>query len=392
MKNWRINIEKVYALSVALAMALLFFANADKQHYYDGSEVSLGIGKAFYVPCGIALLCSYFIKKRDKSIEYRLYWLIGIALFSSLLHPPVIQNILALTIVRFVLGILCFKNLKDINPIYLVKYVAIVSPLIIFPHYLLTNPFAFGDWRYGGFYGDANFLAFALNIVIALCYLAFKKTKDPVLKIVCVISIIGAVPLIMVGMSRGGILGLICVFIVILGDIWKRNKKVIAYLFLIAVLGSGVFIEKFADIIDSIEMRFSGERESDRNGANNRWIGVMSAANVLSNRPELIPFGIGLGNTVSHLDEYEKYGYAYTQVIHNTYVSILYEAGLFAFLLYLSLYVSVYKRLKKHKLYFLIGLFFSAFISFFTLPGYAFMPGWILLFFLCNKRLYEVAK
>ncbi len=118
----------------------------------------------------------------------------------------------------------------------------------------------------------------------------------------------------------------------------------------------------------------------------------MSAANVLSNRPELIPFGIGLGNTVSHLDEYEKYGYAYTQVIHNTYVSILYEAGLFACLLYLSLYVSVYKRLKKRKLYFLIGLFISAFISLFTLPGYAFMPGWILLFFLCNQRLNEVAK
>ena len=373
-------------------MALLFFANADKQHYYDGSEVSLGIGKAFYVPCGIALLCSFFIKKRDKTIEYRLYWLIGVVLFSSLLHPPSINKILELTLVRFIFGVLCFKSLKDINPMHFVKYVAIISPFIIIPHYILTNPFGFGDWRYGGFYGDANFLAFALNIVIALCYLAFKKTKDIVLKIVCVISIIGAVPLIMVGMSRGGILGLICVFIAILGDIWKRNKKVIAYLSLIAVLGSGVFIEKFADIIDSIEMRFSGERESDRNGANNRWIGVTSAANVLSNRPELIPFGIGLGNTMRDIEEYEKYGYASTYIVHNTYISILYEAGLFAFILYLSLYVSVFKRLRSKKLYFLIGLFFAAFISFFTLPGLVFMPGWILLLLLCNQRIHEVAK
>lgn len=392
MKNWRINIEKLYALSVTLAMALLFFANAEKQHYHDGSEVSLGIGKAFYVPCGIALLCSYFIKNRDKQIDYRLYWLLGVVLFSSLLHPPTINKILELTLVRFIFGVLCFKSLKDINPMYFVKYVAIISPFIIIPHYILTNPFGFGDWRYGGFYGDANFLAFALNIVIALCYLAFKKTKDPVLKIVCVISIIGAVPLIMVGLSRGGILGLICLFVAILGDIWKKNKKVFAYIVLIGVLSSGAFVDKFGAIIDSIEMRFSGERESDRYGANDRWVGVMSALNVLSNRPELIPFGIGLGNTIRDIEEYEKYGYASTHAIHNTYASVLYEAGLFAFILYLSLYVSVYKRLKKRKLYFLLGLFFSAFISFFTLPGLVFMPGWILLLFLCNKRLYEVAK
>lgn len=383
----QISIEKIYALSVTIAMGLLFFANAEQQTYYDGSNVSLGIGKLFYIPCGIALICSFHIKRKRDSLDIALYWLIGVSCISSLIHPAEVSSILEFSLVRFVFAIMCFKSVKDIDPFLIIRYVALASPFIIFPHYILTNPFAFGGNRYGGFYGDANFLALALNIVIAMCYLAYKQEKKKKLMIVYLLSIIGAVPLILVGMSRGGIIGLVLIIIAMLGDVWKSSKVSFSLILIILLVGSSTFVNNFGDILTLIEYRFSGEASTDAGGAMARWDGVVSVLNVFGNRPDLIPFGIGFGNTLPHLKDYMQYGFYLKIAIHNTYFSLLYEAGLLSLLLYLNIYLYAFRILMKNKKYFLIGLLMSAMLSLATLPGVAFMPGWILLFFLCNPAL-----
>lgn len=389
----KISFEKVYALSVTVAMSLLFFANAEQQTYYDGSNVNLGIGKMFYIPCGIALICSLQIKNKKDSLDYALNWLITVACLSCIIHPAEISNILEFSLVRFIFGILCFKKLKDIDPLIFIRYVAIASPFIVFPHYILTNPFAFGVNRYGGFYGDANFLALALNIVIAICYMAYKRENRIKLKLMYILSMLGAVPLILVGMSRGGIIGLVLIFIAMLCDVWKSSRFSFGIIILLLIFGSSPFFYQFGDIISLIEYRFSGEASTDAGGAMARWDGIVSVLNVFSNRPDLIPFGIGFGNTLSHLREYMQYGFYLRVAIHNTYFLLLYEAGLIALLLYLYIYLYAFRNLKKNKNYFLIGLLISAMLSLATLPGVAFMPGWILLFFLSNKRLkYFAAK
>lgn len=373
--------EEIYILSVILAFGLLFYANAEAQEAPDGSVVNLGIGKSFYLPCTTALISSLGLKKRRDSIEIALYLLIIFAIISSIIHPPMSSKILEWNITRFIFAILCFKGLRNINPLLFVKWLTLISPIIVLPHYFLSNPFGYGEWRYGGFYGDANFLAIALNFIIVVCYLSYKVHSGKLLRACALVSVLSSIPLILVGMSRGGIIGLVIVLFFIAYDTFRNQRK----LFVISLIAIIVFISplllQFGDIFLLIESRF------EKGTANARIEGIISAYNVLTNLPELIPFGIGPGNTYPMMDYYRPYGYICQYNIHNTFVSILFEMGLFAVIEYTMLYFYTFVHLYKSRMYMLIGLLASSALGLFTLPGSAFMPGWILLFFLSNHQI-----
>ena len=386
------KIEIIYTLSVVLAFALLFFANADQQEAPDGTVVRLGIGKAFYLPCGIALACSFFMSRPNDKMNKALNWLIGLALVSTLFHMPSTFNVLEWTVTRFVMAILCFRDIRIIEPKRLVLYITYAAPFIVIPHYLLTNPLSYGDYRYGGFYGDPNFLAIALNLIIAMCYLSFKLHDKRIVKIFASISIIGAIPLILLGVSRGGILSLLILLYFIGRDIFKSSKLRFVAILLLGLLFSGPFIAKMGDTLDFISARFSNESSSDAGGARARVEGMESCINVFMNHPISIPLGIGPGQTIPKMQEYRQYGYYCKYVIHNTFFSLLYEMGIIAFIYYLSLFWYSFKNLRFHRFYLLIGLLVSDAFSLFTLPGVAFMPSWILLFFVSNYRIAELQE
>ena len=159
---------------------------------------------------------------------------------------------------------------------------------------------------------------------------------------------------------------------------------------IVLIIVGGYFSKKTSETIDLIESRYQAESEADRIGVRARIEGVQSAFRVLSNRPELIPFGIGLGNTYDTRAEYRDDGFRSSYVIHNTYVSLLYELGLIGLILYLMIYFHAFGQLFRQRSLLLLGILLSAIVSLFTLPGAAFMPGWILLFFMTNKSLYLV--
>lgn len=379
--------QNIYIYSVVIALGLLFYANAETVENPDGSIVQIGIGKSFYIPCGIAFVCSFFLQKERNCLDNVLNWLIVVALVSSLIHPPTSNDVLTWTLTRLIFAILCFRDIRIIDPWRFVKILAKASPFIIFPHYILSNPFAWGAYRYGGFYGDPNFLALALNFIVAICYMAIIHEKRFFLKMTYTISIIGAVPLILVGMSRGGILGMLFLFCVILVNLWKISRKYFLLLLIIMNFSISPFFSKMEDIVEIIEYRFSNESASDANGAKARWDGIYSAFQVFSNRPELIPFGIGLGNTYATIIKYKEDGYYCKYAIHNTFISLMYEAGIIALILYLYIFLYTFRILWKRRDYLLTGLLLSAILSLMTLPGVTFMPGWMLLFFVANKKL-----
>ena len=285
------------------------------------------------------------------------------------------------------MAILCFKSVRDVDPLLLAKVAAVLSPLIVFPHYLLSNPFSYGDYRYGGFYGDPNFLALALNFLIALCYITFRKEKGFFIRIISVCSIAGAIPLILLGASRAGVLGLSIVLFSILFDTFRKSKRSFAFLLVVMVLSGGILMTKMSDTLDLIERRYQAESESDQVGARARVDGIQSAFRVISRRPGLIPLGIGLGNTRDTVWKYRDDGFYYQDVIHNTYISLLYELGVIGLILYLLIYYQAFRQLFKQRNYFMLGVLLSAIVSLTTLPGGAFMPGWILLFFSANKQM-----
>lgn len=386
------KVEVLYTISVVLAFALLFFANADRQEAPDGTIVHLGIGKAFYFPCGIALACSFYMHRANDKMNQALNWLIALALISTLMNLPSSNNVLEWTATRFVMAILCFRDIRIIDPKRLVLYITYAAPFIIIPHYILTNPFGYGAYRYAGFYGDPNFLAIALNLIITMCYLSFKLHDKHIVKFFASVSVIGAIPLILVGVSRGGILGLIIILYFIGRDIFKSSKIGFITICIVGLTFSGSFIAKMGDTLDFISARFSNESSSDAGGARARMEGIESSINVFINHPSSIPLGIGPGQTVAKIQEYRQYGYYCRYAIHNTFFSLLYEMGVFAFIFYLSLFKFAYKHLKSNQFYLLIGLLASNALSLFTLPGGTFMPSWILLFFVTNYRIAELQE
>lgn len=383
----KLDAEYLYCISVVFALGLLFFANADQQEDPTGATIQLGIGKSFYFPCGIALITSFFLKKRSNQTHIVFNWMICLALVSSLIHPPLKSSgFLSWTLTRFVLAILCFKDVSNVNPFLLSKLCAIVSPFIVFPHYILTNPFLYGALRYGGFYGDANFFALSLLLVMVMCYITIIHEKSVIVKLLCWSSIIGSIPLVVFTMSRGGIIGLGVILYFLMVSLRRDNKKLFFLFIVLTIFSISSVRTEFADLFSFIGSRFSNDNDSDSYSTMARFYGMQSGISVLLNCPYLIPFGIGLGNTVPAIKVYAAYGYFYRAEIHNTFISLLYEGGLIIFLLYVSIYFRIFFSLIKGKNYVLLGLLFSTALSLFTLPGVSFMPGWISLFFLSNKH------
>lgn len=383
----KFNIELIYITSVVTALGLLFFANSENIEYSGIQTVSLGIGKSFYFPCVIALISSFFLKKRQDNYGRLFYILIVLGLVSSLLHPPLKSNPITWTLTRFTFAILCFKDIRLINPYSFTKIATIASPFIIIPHYIITNPFSYGAHRYAGFYGDSNFLAIALILLIVCSYITIKSENNKFFIILGYFSILISIPLIFVGMSRGGLIGLALILLVIISDLRKTNKKVYVIILVCFLLSIGSVLENFSDLFSSISSRFLNESDSDEYSTLARIYGIQSALNVLTNYPIVIPFGIGLGNTVPAASEYVKYGCFYKAEIHNTFVSMMYEGGLIMVSIYLYIYIKVFRSLYKYRNYLLLAMLLSLFFSLNTLPGVSFMPGWISLFLLCNEKI-----
>lgn len=379
--------ELIYVISCVAAFALLFFANADTQEAPDGTVVNLGIGKSFYFPCGVALISSFFLQKKKDGIDKYLNLMIFFAIFSSLIHPPHGFNVLSWTLTRFLFAILCFRDLRNVSPLLVAKAIAYAAPIIVFPHYILKNPFSYGEYRYGGFYGDPNFLALAFNLIIAMCFITILKSDSRIIKLLCIASILGAIPLIMAGMSRGGLLGLFIILYFIFRTLRRHSKRWSYVVILVCALSMGSFTSRFGDLIESIEYRFIGNSASDAGGARARIEGIESVVNVMMDCPYLIPLGIGLGNTVPTMEDYRQHGYFCKYAVHNTYFSLWYEAGLILLFIYLLFNWETIKTLYCQRNYMLVGVQVSAILSLFTLPGVTFMPGWILLFLLSNKNI-----
>lgn len=382
------KIEKLYIICIVIAMGLLFYANAEKQWTPDGEKIDLGLGKAFYVPCAIALLASFKIERGYDVFDKIINILVVIALISSFIHPPLNPNMMSWMIVRFLFGIYCFRSIRYVDISTFVKYFAIASPIIVLPHYIVTNPFAWGGMRYGGLYGDANYLAMSLNFLNVLCYLYIKDGDSKLIKIGASVSILATIPLIMLGMSRGGLIGLGVILFFIFRDVKKVSKTYYYILLIAGALATAPFLNRMADTVENIVTRFSSESETDVRSSELRFEGIESGLRVLGNLPYLIPFGIGVGNTEDTIEMYKPYGYTTYVIIHSTPFAVLYEFGIFGFFIFMYMLYWLARQLYRNKLWLFLGLLVAASLNILTLQSIAFMPFWIMLFFLSNEELY----
>jgi len=381
----QIYLNRFYALSVTMALALLFFANAETIGDIEDYHINIGIGKSFYIPCGIAFITSFFLERHPKDrFDTYLNIFTILTIVSAIIMPKEDMPILNQPITRFLGGVLCFRGIRDIPIKILIQYITYISPIIILLHFILVNPFEI--YRFSGFYGDPNYLAIAFNLIITSCYLYITRYGNPIINCGAIISILGALLLILLGISRGGILATCVNLIYILYDLSLRNKKASILIICLAIASSGSLAMLFSEQIDNVVSRFSGERDSDVGAAQSRGHEIISGINILRCHPEMTFFGIGIGNSAKAHTTYRYAGYYSSVRIHNTPISILVEQGILSLLCFISVFLVRIKILLLKKSYASLGLLLGTVIALNTVATLAFMPFWIILFYIANDK------
>lgn len=185
----------------------------------------------------------------------------------------------------------------------------------------------------GGMFENPNDMALHLVMMTPIAIALFFITRNIFARacyVACaVLLIVGNI----VTFSRGGLLGLIGVMIIILWKLGRRHRLLVfvlalTFTFSLVVFMPGTMIERLASIINPASDESAGMSAIGRQALLVRSIAVMARHPVL---------GVGIGNfhTVSIHDK----------VAHNAYTQFGAEVGVPAMLLYIMFMVTAFKRM-----------------------------------------------
>lgn len=193
------------------------------------------------------------------------------------------------------------------------------------------------DSGYGGFLADNNCVALAFAMVIPLCWYARSVVKAVWAKSMFLIMVFGSMGGVVWTHSRGGALS---AGIVLLGLARRSRHKVLVLVLLVALAAPAVYLvrQTYIDRIASID-----DIHSD-SSIRERFVYWGAALRMWKDHPL---FGVGFGSTnfQALLDRYIARDD--NHVVHNTYLQVLVDSGLFAFLLYDLLLVTTWVWLGK---------------------------------------------
>ena len=361
----------LYTISVALSLALFFFSN----------DTKLGLGKVFFVPTAFALFFRIFRFKKIEFVDIILFLFVFFGIFPYAIYGSLEVKFIELPIIRLLLGIICFRGIKDISIKFLIKFLSIITPIVLIIHYVFSD---LSEYRYGGFYGDPNYLAVGFQLLIIINLLSINIFKNKLFKILCIINIIGITPLILFGLSRAGTFTMVLIFIFYWVFLYKNGKKsfyISLGIIIIILTGFSSFLQSiFAERIESLLGRFSVV-QGDIRGEINR-IGLQAFFSDNS----FYLFGLGYGNS-DPIPFYQITHYVNEFRIHNTYISVIVEQGFVGLIFFIILLFYCGKKIlfskNKYKII-KIGLFVSLLVNIYSIFCLSFLPFWFAFFFLIN--------
>ena len=189
----------------------------------------------------------------------------------------------------------------------------------------------------GGFMTDNNGFAAALVMTIPLLTGVAITGEKRWLRISASICAVGCIVAVIFTFSRGGLLGLGVVGILLI----LRGKKPLLYLAVLIIGLGGTFLltsESFKEAYtERAETISEYQEDSSAMGRLNAW---KTAIEVASDYPL---FGVGLGNLPV---VYPQYSDAKARVAHNSFFQLLAEAGFPAALMWVMLLVVSFLRLQ----------------------------------------------
>jgi len=198
----------------------------------------------------------------------------------------------------------------------------------------------------GNYFKDENDLALYINMWLPFCYFLFRAEKRKVKKIVYASGLLIGIASIVMSFSRGGFVGIVCVFLVI----WLFSARKVISLVVIGCLATSVFL--FAP--KNYWTRMETIKEADKGTAIERRLSWEAAwAMFLDN-----PLGVGGNNFPVRFPEYQSSEFKkgmWGRAAHSLWFTLISEIGIFGIIIYgLLLYYNVrdilyLKRINKDK-------------------------------------------
>jgi len=375
---------------IASSLYVFFAATSLIMFYYAHAEW-LPVEKAFYVPCAITLLCSFFVKSKWDNIDRILAVFVVFVALSDVLtgiYPKGISS----PLIRISLGVFCFNKIRKVDLYHTITVIAKLSPAIMVTYYVFANPLTYVGWvRYGGFSGDPNYLAISLELLIVLNMIFIHRKETGMFwRVLSIASIIATLPLFLVGQSRMGLISLAVLFLFYLIFLYKKSKRSFMVL---AVAGSALLVAGYGSysyMLDGVERRFTKHISSRSSGGliqNDPRVGQIKATfRVFERNPSYVFSGIGADHNPEEIQDYKQIA---DNPVHNTFFGILLQEGIFALSAFLVLLVVTFRQIVQRpdkSLY--LGLYLSLLLNISSVPSTSYLTFWWSLFFLHNPGNY----
>jgi probable O-glycosylation ligase (exosortase A-associated) len=180
---------------------------------------------------------------------------------------------------------------------------------------------------YAGFIGDSNGLALAMVMTIPLCWYAIPLVKTRWAKASFALGTLFSIATVVLTFSRGCALGLVAVLILIA----LRSKRKVGILVVLAFFTAPAIYLVYDRYV--ARMKTISTYESEDSAASR----VDFAKAALSMSKDYPAFGVGFGSDNYTILAPKYLGYNSGRVVHNTYLQMLVDSGVFAFAIYLAM-------------------------------------------------------
>lgn len=275
-----------------------------------------------------------------------------------------------------------FKRLRIV--LWSVFFTMFISSLYIIKEYLHFSRISSASYRPGGTFGDPNYFSLSAIMALPFAYFLIKKSDNIFIKIIIFLMILVYIIALTICMSRGALIGLLCMVIVtiLLSD---KKFKVLILMAMLCLCMSFFLPERFIHRISGTKIVTSEEATGDIASTTRRWYLIMAGLKMVRSNPF---FGVGLGNFKSESIRYEPV-LGRPGVAHNSYVELAAELGLPALILYLGIIYFSFRELldlkrknMEYQLLFscLIISLVGFIISSLFLTGYNTKLFWIIVF------------
>lgn len=238
----------------------------------------------------------------------------------------------------------------------------------------------------GGLFSNPNDLALHLVIMVPIVFGLLLATRNPISKLIYLVSALIFTAGIVVTFSRGGFLGFVVVIFVLAWKLARRSRIAFAIVGVL-VIGGAIALAPGA---------FRGRLATTDDASASARADDLKRSIYLSIRHPL--FGVGIGNYVYYSNV--------MKATHNAYTQVAAEMGLAAGAFYLLFLITPIRRLRriehenrdvkgrKPKLYYLAVTIQASLIgfmvtSFFSSVAYLWYPYYLVGYAICVRRIYS---